>query len=274
MFFFLSKLLWFFAQPSNVAFVLILVGALLMLTAPRSVLGRRMATAGLLAFVVLGFTPFNQILLAPLESRFQRPDLGLGPPPAGIIILGGAEDGRADPDREMAGLNEAAERYTEGIALARRFPQAKLVFSGGSGGIIADAGAPEAVAARRLFKALGIAPERVVLEERSRNTWENAIFTRAMLDPKPGERWLLVTSAYHTPRAVGCFRKAGLEVEPWPVDFRVAERFADMLQPYPDQLRRVDTAVREWIGLVAYYLTGKSTALFPSESRSRSRVSA
>lgn len=263
MFFFLSKSLWILAQPSNIAVILVAAGLLLLLKARFQRLGQRVLAAGLVLFIILGFTPLNQLLLAPLEGRFTRPDLSKGPPVAGIIILGGAEDGRADPDREIAGLNEAAERYTEGIALALRFPAAKLVFTGGSGGIITDGGAPEAVSANRLFKALGISSDRIVLEDQSRNTWENAIFTRAKISPNPGERWLLLTSAYHMPRSMGCFRKAGFDLEPWPVDYRRAERFGDMLLPYPDGLRRVDFVVREWIGLVAYYVTGKSSALFP-----------
>jgi uncharacterized SAM-binding protein YcdF (DUF218 family) len=261
MFFILSKVLWFFAQPSNLTLILIVAGLLLAARTRFRRLGTRLFTAGGIAFSVLGFSPLNQVLLAPLESRFARPDLSKGPPVAGIIILGGAEDGRADAAKEIAGLNEAAERYTEGAALALRFPQARVVFSGGNGHLLASAPA-EAVSAGRLLGALGVAPERIVLEDKSRNTRENAAFTRAMIEPKAGERWLLVTSAFHMPRSVGCFRKVGIDVEPWPVDYRVGGVF-EFNAYYPDGLRRVDFVVREWFGLVAYFLAGHTTALLP-----------
>ncbi|RTL62077.1 MAG: YdcF family protein [Hyphomicrobiales bacterium] len=263
MFFYLSKIFWFFAQPSNFILLLMIGGVLLAARTRHTRLGTRLFTGGAAAFVLMSFSPLPYILIAPLEARFTRPDLAQGPPVTGLIILGGAQDGRADSAKELAGVNEAAERFTEGVALARRFPQAKVVFSGGNGQLLDPRGAPEAVLAGRLFAALGVSPERMILEDRSRNTWENAIFTRQKIEPKPGERWLLVTSAFHMARAMGCFRKAGIDVEPWPVDYRLGDSIWDFNAYYPDGLRRTDMAVREWIGLVAYYLVGHSTALFP-----------
>jgi uncharacterized SAM-binding protein YcdF (DUF218 family) len=263
MFFFLSKIFWFFAQPSNFVLALMIGGVLLAARSQRARLGTRLFTAGALAFLLMSFTPLPYILIAPLEARFTRPDLTQGPPVTGIIILGGAQDGRADSAKELAGVNESAERFTEGVALSRRFPAAKVVFTGGNGQILDRRAAPEAVLVGRLFAALGVPPERMVLEDRSRNTWENAIFTREKIDPKPGERWLLVTSAFHMARSMGCFRKAGIDVEPWPVDYRLGDSIWEFNAYYPDGLRRTDMAVREWIGLVAYYLAGHTTALFP-----------
>jgi uncharacterized SAM-binding protein YcdF (DUF218 family) len=121
------------------------------------------------------------------------------------------------------------------------------------------------VFASRLLKELGVAPERILIEQQSRNTVENAVLSKQIAQPKPGERWLLVTSAYHMPRSVGVFRQAGFPVEPYPVDWRT-RGFADALRPFStigDGLRRTDTAVREWIGLAAYWLTGRTSAFFP-----------
>jgi uncharacterized SAM-binding protein YcdF (DUF218 family) len=123
----------------------------------------------------------------------------------------------------------------------------------------------EAEFAARVLESFGIPYGRVLLEDRSRNTVENAVFSKAMAQPKPGERWLLVTSAFHLPRAMGIFRKAGFEVEAYPVDWRT-RGWEDALRPFPtmgEGLRRADIAVREWVGLLMYWLTGQSTGLFP-----------
>lgn len=262
MFFYVSKIAWVFAQPSNLLLVLLCAGTALLFTTRRR-LARPLLAAAVAGYVVLGLSPLSTMLLAGLENRFVRTDLTQGPQVQGIIILGGAEDGRAGTDRELAGLNEAAERLTEGAALALRFPSAQVVFSGGNAHLTKDQPA-EAVSASAVLQALGVARERLVLEEAARNTWENAVFTKALIDPKPGERWLLVTSAFHMPRAMGCFRKAGLAVEPWPVDYRTAKRWKlDLGDNYITGLRQTDFVVREYIGLVAYALTGKTDALLP-----------
>ena len=261
MFFVVSKVAGFFVLPSNLILCLVLLGALSLLTGRYVKAGRRALAAGLLALLVAGYSPLSQTLIKSLENRFARPDLTSGPPVTGIVILGGAEDGRAGMQRELAGLNESAERMTEGIALALRFPNARVVFSG-NGHLMKDMPA-EAVTAGRLMQALGVASARVQLEDKSRNTWENAVFSKAVAQPKPGERWLLVTTAWHMPRSVGCFRAAGFPVEAWPVDYRGAPGIG-LEDSYIAGIRQLDFIVREYIGLVAYYLTGKTSALLPA----------
>jgi uncharacterized SAM-binding protein YcdF (DUF218 family) len=261
-FFYLAKVLWFFAQPSSLMAVAVIAGALLMHSG-RHGLGRRLLAGGVVALLIGGLSPLGDWLTWPLESRFPRADLERGAP-AGIIVLGGAQDGNATPPRELAGLNEAAERFTEAVALARRFPQARVVFAGGSGNLIA-AGPTEAALAARLFEGLGVPRARITLEDRSRDTYENAVFTKRLVAPTAGERWLLITSSWHMPRAMGCFRQAGFAVEAWPVDYRTSGRFELWLNPaIPDGLRRIDWVMREYVGLVMYYLAGRTDALFPA----------
>jgi uncharacterized SAM-binding protein YcdF (DUF218 family) len=146
----------------------------------------------------------------------------------------------------------------------RRYPNARILFSGGSGALIDDADA-EASFAVLLLESFGIARNRITLEDRSRNTVENAVFSKAIVQPKSGERWLLVTSAYHMPRAIGVFRKAGFPVEPYPVDLRrpPAEGGLRPFATIVNGLWRTDTAVHEWVGLAVYWLTGRSSELFP-----------
>jgi uncharacterized SAM-binding protein YcdF (DUF218 family) len=263
MFFPLSKILGFFASPSNLVISIGLLGLLLLPTRFARA-GRAFAFASLIVLAILGLSPVGNALMIPLEDRFPRWDAARGAPD-GIIVLGGAISPDVSAARDEVALNEAAERLTVAAELARRYPAVRIVFSGGSGALIYDEGA-EAPFALRLLEDLGIPRARILLEDRSRNTVENAIFSKALIQPKPGERWLLVTSAHHLPRAIGVFRKMGFPVEPYPVDWRTRGA-ADALRPFAtlgDGLRRSDTAVREWVGLAVYWLTGRSSALFPS----------
>jgi uncharacterized SAM-binding protein YcdF (DUF218 family) len=263
LFFYLAKIVWFAAQPSSLIALAMIAGVVLMRTRWQRP-GRWLLIGGLAALVVLGLSPGSQALIVPLENRFPRADLSRGPPVTGIIVLGGAEDGRADPPRELAGLNEAAERITEAVALARRYPQARVVFTGGSAALMTDS-PPESLAMGRLLEALGVPRDRLTLESHSRDTYENAVFTRRLIDPAPGERWLLVTSGWHMPRAIGCFRKAGFPVEAWTVDYRTSGR----IDLWPNSnltvgLRQIDFATREYVGLLMYYMSGRTSALFPA----------
>src|SRR5438045_404709 len=206
MFFVLSKVLSFFTLPSNILISLGLVGILLMRTRFAQA-GRRLAATTLILIAVAGLSPLGNAIILPLEERFPPWDASRGAP-TGIISLGGAFDTVVSPARGEVALNEAAERLTAIAELARRFPQARIVFSGGSGRLIYD-GATEAALAVRLFESFGIAKQRIILEGKSRDTDENARFTKDLLHPQVGERWLIVTSAHHMPRAVGSFRAAG-----------------------------------------------------------------
>jgi uncharacterized SAM-binding protein YcdF (DUF218 family) len=262
MFFVASKILGFFALPTNALVVIAVLGAGLMLT--RHVrAGRRLAVFGILGLAICGFSPIGNALILPLENRFPPWDSSHGPP-SGIVVLGGAFENAVSGARNDIALNDAAERMTTAVALALRYPAAKLLFSGGSGQLTLD-GPSESELAARLFQGLGISPDRLLLEDRSRDTIENAEFSKALAHPGPGERWLLVTSAHHMPRAVGAFRRAGFPVEPYPVDWRTRGT-VDLMRPFAaaaDGLKRTDTAMREWVGLAVYRLTGRIPELFP-----------
>jgi uncharacterized SAM-binding protein YcdF (DUF218 family) len=263
MFFLLAKTLGFFALPSNLLISLGLIGLVLMATHFARA-GRGFAVAALLLLAIAGLSPLGNALILPLEERFPPWDSARGAP-TGIISLGGAFDTVVSSARGEVALNEAAERLTVMAELVRRYPEAHVVFSGGSGRLIYG-GATEAELAARLFESFGIPKQRVILEGKSRDTDENARFTKELVLPQPGERWLIVTSAHHMPRAVGSFRGAGFPVEAFPVDYRTRGS-ADLLRPFAtlgDGLRRTDTAVREWAGLAAYRLTGRTTELFPA----------
>ena len=266
MFFILSKVLWIVTDPANLLLGLAAIGLLAGRRERRW--PRRLVLAGVGLLIVLGFSPAGAFLLRPLEDRFPPPDLA-GLAPAGIIVLGGPIDQVVGAARGQVTIVDAATRLTAGAMLARRFPAAKLIYTGGSNALVVEIGA-EAEDARRLWIDLGIDPGRIQIEDRSRNTDENARFTRDLLAPAPGQFYLLVTSAYHMPRSVGLFRQAGFGVVPFPVDYRTTGTWRDLM-PHGDAvmgLRQVDVATREWIGLVAYWLSGRIAGPFPGPGSS------
>ncbi|SKA33486.1 YdcF family protein [Consotaella salsifontis] len=261
MFFIVSKIAWFLLQPLAAIIVLAVIGLLLRwlgLTAT----GTALMTLSFAALIVITLSPVGLLMLGTLEDRFPQPKL-----PAevtGIVVLGGALDTRVGRTRGEVEFNEAADRMTTGVELARRYPKAKLLFTGGVAAVLED-DIPESEPAEEFFTAMGLPRDRLILESRSRNTIENAIFSRKLADPKPGETWVLVTSAFHMPRSVGCFRKAGFEVVPYPVDFRtpsgsVRWRPSSMVTR---NVEKVDLALREYIGLVAYWATGRIDSVLP-----------
>lgn len=257
----LSKILGFFALPSNLLMVLALVGILLMKTRFRR-FGQGLVIGAILLLAVVGIAPVGNALMLPLEERFPQWDARRGSP-HGIVVLGGAVSPDVSAARNEIALNEAAERMTAVAKLARDHPAAPIVFTGGSGRLFG--GATEADFVIGLFESFGIPRDRIVLENRARNTIENAVFTKALVQPKPSERWLLVTSAHHMPRSVGIFRKAGFPVEAHPVDFRTRGA-ADLTGPFGSLaagLARTDAAMHEWAGLIVYWLTGRTSELFP-----------
>ncbi|MBL9053345.1 MAG: YdcF family protein [Tabrizicola sp.] len=210
---------------------------------------------GTLALTLL---PLGDLLLGPLERTHPaRPDL---PRVDGIIVLGGAEQTGAYRVWGGPQLNEAGERLIEGAILAQRFPAARLVFAGGSAtvGRSEDTTDPS-VMSRDIWLDLGIAPERILLEQTSRNTAENARFTHDLVKPQPGEIWVLVTSAFHMPRAHETFVRNGWEgIVAWPVDFRSGD-LAGLrgIWRLDRNLLGVNLALKEYLGTLVYRLTGK-----------------
>lgn len=210
---------------------------------------------GTLALTVF---PLGDLLLEPLEAQFPaRPPLSRVD---GIIVLGGAETTGAYRLWGGPQLNEAGERLIEGAMLAQRFPAARLVFTGGSAtvGRQEDTTDPSRMV-RDTWQALGIAPDRILLEQASRNTAENARLTHDLIQPKRGETWVLVTSAFHMPRAYETFTRNGWEgIIPWPVDFRSGD-LAGLrgIWRLDRNLLGVNLALKEYLGTLVYRMTGK-----------------
>jgi uncharacterized SAM-binding protein YcdF (DUF218 family) len=205
--------------------------------------------------------PVESWALRPLEDRFPR----VTDPPAkvtGIIVLGGVIDAETSSDHGEPVLNDAGNRLTTFVILSRRYPDARLVFTGGTPERL-PGGVTEASFARDLLTSLGVPPDRVTYEDKSLTTVENAVFTREMVHPAPGETWVLVTSASHMPRSVGVFRQAGWSVLPWPTGYHSRNGLFPWSYTFGNKLELLDLAAHEWTGLLVYWATGKTNALFP-----------
>lgn len=261
LFFYLSKVFWALASPDHFLLLLILIGLLLVWAGRRS--GLWLSLVSVLLMLIVAVFPVGNFLLAPLEQRIPKKELP--DHVAGVIILGGAEEATLSAMHKQPHMNSAAERIMVLPVLAKRYPDVPMVITGGSGSILyhhyrgADAVAQWA-------DQIGLA-DRLRVERQARNTFENAIYTGELVDKNTGP-WLLVTSAFHMPRSVGIFRKQGWDVAPYAVDYRVSNNTFSV--QFWLNMRDLSTAVREWIGLLAYYLTGKTDQLLPKvEGESR-----
>ena len=257
-----SKLLSFATQP--LVWVVLLFAVALLCVPRKRALGLRLGWASLGLLAVLGWQPLPDALLRALEAQH--------PPPAwtatttaadwqryaGVVVLGGAlEPAWVRAGNGQVALNDAAERMTVPVALLRQHPHLRLLFTGGEGALHTS-GEPEAVQARALFESLGVPAQRMQFESRSRTTYENAVFTAALPGVDKTRPWLLVTSAWHMPRALATFRAAGWNVTPYPVDYRTGTRTPWTEYSLVDSLSRWQIALHEWVGLLAYRVAGRA----------------
>ncbi len=248
--FLLSKLAWLVIQPLSLSFLLIVASLLAGMARWKRLRSLLAVFASLVLFVTL-FTTAGAVLLQTLEDRIARPAAPADV--ACIVVLGGGFE-----------LNQAGDRFVETLRLARLYPQAKILVSGGDGSISGKYEG-DAIVAERFFPAFGIAADRLIQETTSRTTFENVQNLKGFLDERGLKDCLLVTSAFHMPRAMGLTRKADLAMTPWPTDYRTRgdEVFGfDFTQPSLNA-QLMTTATREWTGLLAYYLTGRTNTLFP-----------
>lgn len=255
LFFIASKVVWAVIRPET--WLVIAIAAAFLSFRRRPGLARALIGGTLAVAVFLGYVPVGNYLIRGLEARYPAD------PPLeridGIIVLGGAEETGPSALSSQPELNAAGERMSAAAALALAHPQARLLFTGGSGAM-GDLGRdpPNADLARRFFLTFGIAAERIVLEPLSRNTAENAAFSLPVANPQPGEVWVLVTSAWHMPRAVDSFDRAEWpEITPWPVDHRGMRPGRGFRWNLAENLVVLNVVAKEWVGGIAYGLTGR-----------------
>jgi uncharacterized SAM-binding protein YcdF (DUF218 family) len=244
-----TALIWLLVKPSDWILYTAVLGVVLW----RLSIGRWLRVAAVILVVVLGVLPTAWLLSSPLERRFPVPtNLDRVD---GVIVLAGAERAELSKYYRQPLLNQAADRLTTFLLLARRFPDARLVHSGDT------APESESAVARELLLGAGIDPQRIVFETRSRTTCESPRATLDLVPVDASQRWLLVTSATHMRRAIACFRAAGWDVAPYPTNFRRGPN--TLAFSLPDNLGDVDLAAHEWVGLLYYRLRGYTRELFP-----------
>lgn len=257
------KLIWFVLEPSNLLLIVALAGLLLSATRMLPRFGSWLVVLAVAGLALVGFSPLGYLMLRPLEQRFPACPAD-GAPVAGIVVLGGALSATVTQERGQVNINEAGDRILMMADLARRHPAARIVYTGGAG----ELQGTRPSEATTLEAVIGqVLPGRAVLYEcDSRTTRENATLTRALVQPKAGERWLLVTSAWHMPRAMGLFRAGGWTVTACPVDYRTTGGDHDWQVTLTASrgLGRVDTAAKEWVGLLYAWLAGQSSSIFPA----------
>lgn len=265
LFFVLSKLAWTLLSPSSLLiWCLLLICLLLWFNYVRA--ARRLLTlVSVLAFLVMAY-PLPDFLMTPLETRFQTPAV-LPVKVDGIIVLGGAENLKLSKAWQQPQLGESAERILAAAELSRRYSEAPLIYSGGSNLVQMPKLDNEGLVSASLLQQAGVTAEQIVMEAKARNTHENFVLIKPLL-PEASGHYLLVTSAFHMPRSVGIARKQGVNVIPYPVDYRAAKaelRYWDF--DFFSHLQVLEVAWREWIGLTAYYFSGKTSAWLPAPYR-------
>jgi uncharacterized SAM-binding protein YcdF (DUF218 family) len=253
-----SKFLVRFVELGNLLALLLAAGAALQWTR-YSRFGRWLGLTGALGILAIVVLPIDQWVAYPLEDRFPRP-----PWPGrvdGILLLSASQQPYISATRGIPVQHLAQGDTVAAVELLRRYPQARLVFTGGSGG----GGMPATEVARGIFDQLGVEAQRVTYEGRSRNTWENLLFAQQLAQPKPGEIWLLATQALHMPRAMGVAQRLAWPVQPWPTDYLTPGGNGPLVHRMSlgRNLPTIDEALHEWVGLLVYRLTERTSTLFP-----------
>lgn len=252
-----AKFLAFLTQPLAWVAALMALAVLLMRRRPRWSQG--LGGAAIMLLVLLGWEPLPDALLRQLEGRYPPVTAQANLAPyAGVIVLGGGlEPAYTWSAPDQSALGDAAERVTEVLPLLKRQPHLRVLFTGGEGELFAN-DLTEAERAKRFFAAQGVADTTLILESASRTTFENAVFSKALPSVDARQPWLLVTSAWHMPRAMAAFARTGWNVTAYPVDFR-----AGLATPWTQY--SMDGGVKKWrialhevIGLWVYRLTGRA----------------
>ena len=265
-FFWFSKLIWFVISPDTLLVILV-IASLILLQIGLHKQAKILLCVEVFFMIIISFFPVGEWLLYPLEIQFST-NPKLPQKIDGVIVLAGAENAFSSAIWQQAELSEAAERDLAFMRLVREYPDAKHVFTGGSGSLIGQQ-YKQAHVAMKLFREQGLDTSQIIFEELSRNTYENAKFTQAIVKPESDENWILITTAWHMPRSVGIFNKMGWSVIPYPVDHHTSPGSLFRINmSFSGNLRILKKAIKEWAGLTAYYFTGKTTSILPGERHS------
>lgn len=246
-YFYGSKIAWLLLNPVNLLFFATFIGVVLLWT-KHQLWGRRIVTFMIVVIGLIGVLPIDQWMMRPLEEAHAKPDLTQLDKVDGIMVLGGEFNTRISADRNELTTVSGTERINAFIHLMRLYPNARLAFSGGSGTL--TPGVAEANLSKTYIENLGVDTSHVIFEGESRNTRENAIYMKKVMNPQPGENFILITSAYHMPRSLKEFNKLGWSPIPYPVGYRTAGKTSYMTGDIRLKVNNLITAMREWLATV------------------------
>ena len=265
LFFYISKIIWLLASPDSLLLILLLFSLTLLFLGKISS-AKKLLSVVSLAFILIAFFPLGEWLLHPLESQFKtNPTLPTNVD--GIIVLSGSEKAELSHIWNQVEVGAAAERNLAFLNLARRYPKAKLVFTGGTGRLTKQ-NYKAADVAKKLFEQQNFNIKRITFESKSRNTFENAINSKEIVKPLKNEKWVLITTGWHMPRSIGIFCKVDWKTIPYPVDHQTRKGSLYRIDfDFAKNLVLLKTGIKEWLGLFAYYLSSKTTSLLPKQCK-------
>jgi uncharacterized SAM-binding protein YcdF (DUF218 family) len=262
LFFYSSKIIWFLISPSHLYLYLLSICILLLFTRYRKS-ARKILCVMLLFIWVVALFPVGSWMFYPLETRFQH-NPKLPKTVDGIIVLGGSVSPSMSQYWQQLETNQYHERLTTFIQLAKTYPEAKLLFTGGSAAI-KDNQPTEAEFVLQYFIDNGVSGARIIIEDKARNTAENIQYSKILVKPQSGENWVVITTAFHMPRSIGLFCKQNWPVIPYPVDHASnPETLFKVNFNLADHAGSLTGASHEWVGLLAYFLTGKIDRILPT----------
>lgn len=251
--FILSKLLWYIFNPFNIFILLYFIGFFLLLL-KKSKIGFYLIFFNLLLISFISFFPIGDLLIYKLEKKYHNSINNYPKEINGILVLGGATNPFLSNDYNQIIVNESAERLIESVNLISKHNEAKVIFSGGLG---------HAGVVKKFYNKMGIDLNKITFEDKSRNTYENILFSKKILNSHKSENWILLTSAFHMRRAILISERVNLNFYPFPVDFNQPKEI-DLLPNFSllSNLNNFQKGSHEWIGLISYYLMGRTDKIF------------
>jgi len=266
MFFIFSKIVGFFLDLGTVWGILLILATLLSLFQRTRKLSFKIFMAQAIVILLVTVLPVGEWLEHHLEMRFPT-QTDVSSDIVGVITLAGSIDIETYKESGLTEFESSSDRILEMIRMSKMYPNLPIIYTGGDGALMSSGVSEADIVAAWMVQA-ELAKPNIKFETSSRNTFENAVFSRALVKQQwptlLNGKWLLITSARHMPRAVGTFHKAGWNIEPWPVDYETANGILLTSLNVSRSISSMSRALKEWVGLTAYYWTDRTSEWFPA----------
>ena len=257
MIFYLSKILWFFFNPINLIIIFLFLGFIAKIFNFKKI-NNFLNFVSILIFIISGVLPTGSYLNYLLEKNFHSLEKNIKNV-NGVLILSGATNPYLSKIHDQVNFNDSVERLTESILLINKHLNAKIIFAGGSGSL-GNIKLTHADVAKKFFMDMGVDIGRINFEKKSRNTYENILYSKDIAKPTKDEKWLLVTSAFHLKRSMAVAKKLDWDFVPYPTDFKSDKNFQwSLIQSFNflSNLSVFQKASHEWTGIIFYALMGR-----------------